>query len=327
MIKRSVALLGITILVISLRTDALAQKAIDATGNWSITPKGEPFANGQVKVRQDGTAVAGTYSPSGHFEGKFQPGTLQVDATWSDPRGTGWMTIVFAASGKSFSGQWGRPGSNPSGHFEAVRFAYPNVSGLFYVNVTGGTEMTARRISLHQLGLDVVGNLGPGTQLDGTIDSDTNTLTGNWKEPNGSGWIKLKFADDGKSFAGTWGLAPGAESAGEINGGVVDTSQLHVNGIWEIASSGGAFTGNVLKLTQQGERITGSFKDGRLQGTLARGSASLSGTWRDAHGTGVVGLKFTSNGMQFQGTWTRKGGSGGSIIGKRVIAATPALRN
>ena len=228
MIKRSVALLGITILVISLRTDALAQKAIDATGNWSITPKGEPFANGQVKVRQDGTAVAGTYSPSGHFEGKFQPGTLQVDATWSDPRGTGWMTIVFAASGKSFSGQWGRPGSNPSGHFEAVRFAYPNVSGLFYVNVTGGTEMTARRISLHQLGLDVVGNLGPGTQLDGTIDSDTNTLTGNWKEPNGSGWIKLKFADDGKSFAGTWGLAPGAESAGEINGGVVNTSQLHV---------------------------------------------------------------------------------------------------
>ena len=327
MIKRCVALLSITILAISLRTDALAQNAINATGNWSMTPTGEAFANGQVKMRQDGSGVVGTYSPNGHFEGKFQPGTLQVDASWNDSRGSGWMTIVFAANGRNFSGQWGRPGSSPIGHFEAVRFAYPNVSGLFYVNVTGGTEMTARRISLHQLGLDVVGNLGPGTQLDGTIDSDTNTLTGSWKEPNGSGWIKLKFADDGKSFAGTWGLAAGAEAAGEINGGVVDTSLLHVNGLWEIASSGGAFYGNVLKLTQQGETITGSFKDGRLQGTLTRGSASLSGTWRDAHGTGVVALKFTSNAMHFQGTWTRKGGSSGSIIGKRVIAATPALRN
>ncbi len=327
MTKRFVALLGITILVLSLRTGAWAQNAIDANGSWSMTSSGEAFANGQVKVRQDGSVVAGTYGQNGHFEGKFQPGTLKVDANWNDSRGTGWMTIVFASGGKSFSGQWGRPGSNPSGHFEALRFAYPNVSGLYYVNVTGGTDLTARRISLHQLGLDVVGNLGPGTQLDGTIDSDTNALTGNWKEPNGSGWIKLQFADDGKSFTGTWGLAPGAEAAGAINGSVADTAQLHVNGRWEIASSGGAFSGNVLQLEQQGQTITGSFKDGRLQGTLARGSSSLSGTWRDAHGTGVVGLKFTSNGMHFQGTWTRKGGISGSLIGKRVIAATPALRN
>lgn len=160
MIKQFVALLGITILVVSLRTDALAQNAISATGNWSMTPSGEAFASGQVKVRQDGSDVVGTYGQGGHFEGKLQPGRLQVDATWNDSRGAGWMTIVFAADGRSFSGQWGRPGSNPSGHFEAVRFAYPNVSGLYYVNVTGGTEMTARRVSLHQLGLDVVGNFG-----------------------------------------------------------------------------------------------------------------------------------------------------------------------
>ena len=206
MTKRFVALLGITILVLSLRTGAVAQNAIDVNGSWSMTSSGEAFANGQVKVRQDGSAVAGTYGQNGHFEGKFQPGTLKVDANWSDSRGTGWMTIVFAAGGKSFSGQWGRPGSNPSGHFEAVRFAYPNVSGLYYVNVTGGTDLTARRISLHQLGLDVVGNLGPGTQIDGTIASDTNALTGNWKEPNGSGRIKLQFADDGKSLRarGAW---------------------------------------------------------------------------------------------------------------------------
>ena len=327
MIKRFVTLLGITVLVVSLRTDALAQNAINATGSWSVTPSGEALANGQVKMRQDGSTIVGTYGQSGHFEGKFRPGTTQVDANLDDSHGTGWMTIVFAADGRSFSGQWGCPGSNPSGHFEAVRFAYPNVSGLYYVTVTGGTEMTSRRVSLHQLGLDVVGNLGPGTQLDGTIDSDTYTLTGNWKEPNGSGWIKLQFADNGKSFQGTWGLSPGTEAAGQITGSVADTAQLHVNGLWEIASSGGAFSGNVLKIEQQGQTITGSFKNGRLQATLMRGSSSLSGTWRDAHGTGDVAIKFTSDGMHFQGTWARKGGSSGSIIGRRVTAAMPALRN
>lgn len=80
MTKRFVALLGITILVLSLRTGAVAQNAIDVNGSWSMTSSGEAFANGQVKVRQDGSAVAGTYGQNGHFEGKFQPGTLKVDA-------------------------------------------------------------------------------------------------------------------------------------------------------------------------------------------------------------------------------------------------------
>ena len=54
MTKRFVALLGITILLVSLRTGALAQNAIDANGSWSMTSSGEAFAKGQVKVRQDG---------------------------------------------------------------------------------------------------------------------------------------------------------------------------------------------------------------------------------------------------------------------------------
>jgi|SRR5580704_13676639 hypothetical protein len=30
-------------------------------------------------------------------------------------------------------------------------------------------------------------------------------------------------------------------------------------------------------------------------------------SWRDAHGTGVFVLKFASDGLGFQGAWTRKG--------------------
>ncbi len=117
MIKRCVALLSITIFTPSLRTDALAQNAINATGNWSMTPTGEAFANGQMKMRQDGSGVVGTYSPNGHFEGKFQPGTLQVDASWNDSRGSGWMTIVFAANGSNFPRPVGTSGQQPDRTF------------------------------------------------------------------------------------------------------------------------------------------------------------------------------------------------------------------
>jgi hypothetical protein len=303
-----------------------AQTAPNVTGNWSVSPSGEALANGTVRLRQDGSALTGAYGQTGRIEGKFEPGTLQVDATWSDARGSGWMTIVFAADGRRFSGEWGRPGSRPSGHFDAVRAAYPSVSGFYNVNVTGSGEFTARRINLHQLSLDVVGNYGPGTQLSGTMATDANDFTGTWKSSGSNGWIKLQFADDSKSFQGTWGLVPGTEPAGQITGSVVNTAELGVRGLWQIASSGAAFGGAVLKLDQNGQTVTGSFKNGRLQGMLPRGSRSLYGTWTDPRGTGVVELKFSSDGMSFRGTWTRKNKNGGSIIGRRVIAATPALR-
>ncbi len=320
----SLLLLGLALTFTA--STATAQNAVNATGNWSVTPSGESLANGTVRLRQDGLAITGAYGQTGRIEGKFEPGTLQVDGNWSDTRGSGWMTIVFAADGRRFSGEWGRPGSRPSGHFEGVRAAYPSVSGLFYVNVTGSGEFTARRISLHQLALDVVGNYGPGTQVSGSMATDANSFAGTWKSPSSNGWIKLQFADDSKSFQGTWGLVPGTEPAGQITGSVVDTAQLGVKGLWQIASSGATFSGDVLKLDQNGQAVTGAFKNGRLQGTLPRGSQSLFGTWRDSHGTGVFELKFSSDGMSFRGTWTRKNKNSGSVIGKRVIAATPALR-
>jgi|GEM_PF-1034568 hypothetical protein len=326
MIKSCAYPLSFAIVLMSVSPGAQAQSAVNATGNWTVTPTGQSFATGTVKLQQEGSTIVGSYGQSGRIEGKFQPGTLQIDANWTDSRGTGWMTIIFADDGNRFSGEWGRPGSKPSGQFVAIRSVHPNVTGLYNVSVTGGPEFTSHRMSLHQLALDVVGNFGPGTQLNGTVASDANTLTGTWKGPSGNGWIKLQFADDSKTFQGTWGLAPDAEAAGQIVGSVVNTSQLWVRGLWEIASSGAAFTANVLKLQQEGQTVTGSFKGGHVQGTLPRGSLSLSGTWRDTHGTGVFVLKFASDGMHFQGTWTTKGKTSGSIIGKRVIAATPALR-
>jgi len=330
--KSFVAFLSIAMVLLPASAGAQAQNPVNVTGNWSVGFTGEPLANGTLRLRQDGPNITGTYAGGGKIDGKFQPGSLQVDATWSDARGNGWMTIVFGADGNRFSGDWGRPGSRPSGHFEGSRAAYPIVTGTYHTTVSGSDEFSTRHITLRQLGVDVVGNFGPGTQLNGTMTS-SNTFDGTWKGPNSNGWIKLQFADDSRSFQGTWGLTAGTEPAGTVTGSVRNvppspnnaTGALDVRGLWRIASSGGAFSGDTLNLAQQGRSVSGSYKDGHLEGTISSSSHSLSGNWRDARGTGVFTINFASDGMSFHGTWTTKYNSG-SLIGKRVIAATPALR-
>jgi hypothetical protein len=157
--------------------------------------------------------------------------------------------------------------------------------------------------------------------------SDSNSLTGMWKRSGGTGWFKLQFADDSRSFQGTWGLPTDTVPQGQIVGSLVDRSQLWVRGPWQIASSGEAIAASNLKFEQQGQTVSGLYKGGHLQGTLARGSLELVGRWRDARGTGDLVFKFAADGNSFQGKWTIKGkGSSGSIVGKRVIAASPELR-
>lgn len=332
--KKYVVFLSIAMVLLPASVAAQTQNNVNATGKWSVDSTGEPLANGTVRLRQDGPSITGTYAGGGTIDGKFEPGSLQVDATWTDPRGNGWMTIVFGADGNRFSGDWGRPGSKPSGHFEGSRAPFPTVTGTYHTTVSGSDSFAARHITLRQLGLDVVGNYGPRTQLNGTMATDSNSLDGTWKGPDSNGWIKLQFADDSRSFQGTWGLTPGTEPAGTVTGSVRNvppsasnnaTGELDVRGLWRIASSGGAFPGETLKLEQQGQSVTGSYKNGHLEGTISNSSHSLSGNWRDASGNGVLTISFASDGMSFHGTWTTKYNSG-SLIGKRVIAATPALR-
>lgn len=333
MIKSYIAFLSFAMVLLPASAGAQAQNNVNATGNWSVSSTGEPLANGTFRLRQDGLNMTGTYGGGGKIDGKFEPGTLQVDATWSDPRGSGWMTIVFGADGNRFSGDWGRPGSRPSGHFDGSRAPYPTVTGTYHTTVSGSDEFATRHITLRQLGLDVVGNYGPRTQLNGTMATDTNSFDGTWRGPNSNGWIKLQFADDSRSFQGTWGLTTGTEPAGTVTGSTRNippnpnnsTGELDIRGLWHIASSGGAFPGDTLKLEQQGRSVTGSYKNGRLEGTISSSSHSLSGYWRDERGTGVFTISFASDGMSFHGTWNTKYNSG-SLIGKRVIAATPALR-
>lgn len=334
MIKSCVVTLSLLVALVSTGAGVAAQSAANAAGRWTMTPNGEALTNSTLKLEQDGLAVTGSYGQTGKIEGKFEPGSRQIDANWMDARGTGWMTIVLDADGNRFTGEWGRPGSRPSGYFTAVRDLHPTVTGVYNIHTTSGEDFTSRQISLHQLGLDVVGNYGPGTQLNGAMALDANTLNGTWKGASGSGWIKLQFADDSRSFQGSWGLAPGTEASGEFAGSTggsyyntaAHSGELGVRGLWHIASSGSAFTADKLQLDQRGQTVTGSFAGGHLEGTIPPGSHSLSGSWRDSHESGIFTLRFASDGMSFKGTWTTKHNNTGSVIGKRVVAAMQAVR-
>ena len=326
--------LALIVGAIALATGAVAQNSLNVAGTWRVASTGVPFTTGTVSLQQTSAGITGTYGQSGKLDGTFKPGTLQVDGNWGDSRGNGWLTITFAAGGNSFSGQWGYAGHKPSGTFTGTRIAsaasaasgYPVVTGLFNVTVNGGPEFTARHLKLHQLGNDVVGNFGSGTQLSGTMAPDTGAMNGTWKGPNGSGWIHLRFASDSRSFQGEWGLDADTQPRGHISGSAVNTAELWVHGLWETASSSIDFSGGSLRLEQNGENVTGVFKDGHLAGSLARGSNVLVGRWRGEHGTGNVTLTFAPDGRSFEGTWTLRGGSGGRIVGKRNVAASPELR-
>ncbi len=156
---------------------------------------------------------------------------------------------------------------------------------------------------------------------------DTGAMTGTWKGPDGSGWFHLRFASDSRSFQGEWGLDADKQPRGHISGSIVNTAQIWVHGLWETASSSIAFSGGSLRFEQNGETVTGVFKDGHLAGSLPRGSSVLVGRWRGEH-DGNVTLTFAADGRSFEepGPCSTAAGDASSAAERRGVAGV-ALRN
>jgi len=45
----------------------------------------------------------------------------KMNAKWNGPKGAGWMTVYFSASGNSFQGEWGYNGKKADGQFIGKR--------------------------------------------------------------------------------------------------------------------------------------------------------------------------------------------------------------
>jgi hypothetical protein len=312
---------------LAAQAQAQAQSSVNATGNWSLTNSGDNFGTATASIKQVGSQIVGQFGQGGQFNGTFKAGTMQVDGNWKGPKGTGWITLIFVDN-NSFSGDWGYNGRKPSGHIVATRImqTFPPVSGRWDVRVTGGAVFLSNVITLHQTGQTVQGNIGSAAQLGGTIKPNTNDLDATWKGPRNSGWLKLTFAADSKSFEGTWGKTGDTTAQGNITGTINNKPQLWVRGLWYATYSGTAFAKGNLTFQQEGHTVIGTYQGGHMQGTLPIGSSKLTGTWKDARGAGAFQMTFSADGKSFQGVWVMKGKEAGRIIGKRAIASSPALR-
>ena len=302
--------------------------AIDSTGNWSLTNSGDNFGSTTASIKQVGSQVVGTLGSGAQFNGTFKAGTNQVDGNWKSPKGTGWITLTFVDS-NNFSGDWGYGGRKPSGHIVATRImqTFPPVSGRWDVKVTGGAAFLSNVITLQQTGTTVQGHIGSLAQLGGTIKPNTNNLDGTWKGPKQSGWLKLEFAADIKSFQGTWGTGTDTTvSKGQITGTINNKPQMWVRGLWYSTYSGTAFATGDITFKQEGSTVIGTYKGGTLEGTLPVGGTKLTGTYKNANGTGAIQLVFSDDGKSFQGVWLAHHKQMGRIIGKRAIASSPSLR-
>lgn len=85
-------------------------------GKWHIDEAGDTFAHGDIELHQQGGTVVGSYGERGAVSGVM--GTPnRLDATWTDARGTGWMTTFFDSDGKTLYGEWGYQGKPVAGRF------------------------------------------------------------------------------------------------------------------------------------------------------------------------------------------------------------------
>ncbi len=90
---------------------------INVTGIWHLADGGTRFTQGNVRLRQvQGTIVGDYANGAGSISGQMAT-PRRMDATWTDERGTGWITAYFSDDGKLVNGEWGFKGRKLSGRF------------------------------------------------------------------------------------------------------------------------------------------------------------------------------------------------------------------
>ena len=308
-----------------------AQSTANLNGAWNVTYDGQPLSPNKMVLQQQGPTVIGTFGTGGRVQGKVNASTGNVDLAWFNGDREGWATIVPGADGKSFSGQWGLPGKKPSGTFIASKIfaTFPPVTGLWRLSTAGGAAFPFNGVvKFQQTGSTVVGSFANVGQIAGTFKEGTQEMDGTWKAAGKSGWVTLQFLPDNTSVQGAWGRQGSNDPAGRIVGAVNTFKSPITTGLWTVRTSGKAFSMGNLRLHQQGETVIGSFgTKGRISGTLREGSDKLIGTWKTpANGSGPIVLRFTKDGMAFDGVLSRNGVQLGRVIGKRVTASSAAVR-
>jgi hypothetical protein len=79
-----------------------------------------------------------------------------------------------------------------------------NVTGNWSVQATGA-HFRSGMYQLQQANETVIGTNGAGGQMHGRVSGDQE-IDGTWRGPTGeTGWFRLRFTEDGKTFSGEYG--------------------------------------------------------------------------------------------------------------------------
>jgi hypothetical protein len=315
---RSLGALAAFLLFAPLPATPQEQPAHNVTGTWLITSSGSPLTGSKLVLQQEGGAVVGSFRHDGTVNGTFNP-SQQLNGNWIAGGNNGWLTIWFTPDGAGFNGEWGNPGTRPSGTFVGRRF-YPSVTGLWNFKQTGGEAFVNGIVRLTEQGQTVVGSYWNGTgQWGGAFATGSHVLNGTWKDKRGDGWINLTFAIDSSDLNGTWGRQGSSQPLGRMVGSPNTMPPIDTAGRWDATVTGQKAHYFSMTFTQTGNSIVATWPNGHVSGTLPAGSHTVHGTWQTPKSSGVITITFAADGNSFHGTWGYLGKpASGRILGTRV---------
>lgn len=134
-------------------------------------------------------------------------------------------------------------------------------------------------------------------KIEGTIKG--KTLTGWWYQSNGKGKFIFEFNNDFTAFTGKWGYndaQPGSAWNGQKKSFPTIKNETDISGTYQTDF-------NEMRLIQNGNKVTGTYKhrDGKITGTLE--NQTLTGWWYQSNGKGRFKFVFNDNFNQFTGKW------------------------
>jgi hypothetical protein len=282
------------------------------TGNWDTEW-------GNMTLTQNGTSLTGTYDYeggriNGTVDGNTATGTWSESPSYQPPLDAGDFTFTLSSDCKAFTGDWRYGSCDWDGDLRGARAQQPIP---LPVTPTGGWSgdwsTNWGDMTLTQSGSTVTGTYSHDTgHISATVSG--NYLQGTWSEypsyapPNDAGDIEFTLSADGKSFSGHWRY----DSSGEWRGWTgtktstptppVDTGMLDWGDTWNT-------DWGQMQLSQNGDRVTGTYEynNGQIEGTVS--GDTLTGTWSKApsysepNDAGNFEFQMSKNQMAFAGNW------------------------
>lgn len=150
-------------------------------------------------------------------------------------------------------------------------------------------------MKLEQFGQQVSGSYGAAGEVEGSINGDR--FEGAYMNGASVGSVQLSLKDNREAFAGAWRNGPqtGAWRGWKKNPQATEQPTADFSGVW-LSSLG------VMQLTQQGEKVTGSYgAEGwsNIEGTVKGRRLKL--TWNRIQWSGPAWIEQTASGERFFG--------------------------